>query len=413
MFDLVERLSTNKNNEHKLSNKLETILFYQTEECRSLINESFRFDGRDEPKSVKNRDEELRQIDLLNSPDVVFIELNASKDVVQDAQRIVHLLPSHVSVVVIGSEDAISTIRLLKDMGFYYLFWPVSKQECCDFMLNVFDNHDQNKGLMANRKAKRVAILGVKGGVGTSLICSEISRSLSFDKGVSTLLVDHHYHGGNLDIFMGLKQYQKRIVQKGTLLTNIDGTYALGLIRKITPMLSMLAIDSEELNAQELKEYTLAVQDQVLNNSSVMIEDHAQLIRNKDDIDRLLQRVDVLVFVFDATVSALRDYNRFNQLVKKNNLDNETRVISVLNASRPVNSGSVSLDEIEKYSGQRPTIIIPYDDKAPQHILEGGQIIKTKSPMGLPLMNLVSLILGEEQKQQKRSIFRFFKVKGE
>lgn len=356
MFDLVERLSTNKNNEHKLSNKLETILFYQTEECRSLINESFRFDGRDEPKSVKNRDEELRQIDLLNSPDVVFIELNASKDVVQDAQRIVHLLPSHVSVVVIGSEDAISTIRLLKDMGFYYLFWPVSKQECCDFMLNVFDNHDQNKGLMANRKAKRVAILGVKGGV---------------------------------------------------------GTYALGLIRKITPMLSMLAIDSEELNAQELKEYTLAVQDQVLNNSSVMIEDHAQLIRNKDDIDRLLQRVDVLVFVFDATVSALRDYNRFNQLVKKNNLDNETRVISVLNASRPVNSGSVSLDEIEKYSGQRPTIIIPYDDKAPQHILEGGQIIKTKSPMGLPLMNLVSLILGEEQKQQKRSIFRFFKVKGE
>lgn len=412
MFDLAERLSANKNNESKLSNKLKTMLFYQTEECRSLVNESFRFDGKDEPKCVKNRDEEFRQIDLLNPPEVVIIELNASQDVVQDAQRLAHLLPSQVSVVIVGSEDAISTIRLLKEMGFYYLFWPVSKQECSDFIRNVLDNHEQHKGLMANRKAKRIAMVGVKGGVGVSLISSEISRSLSLDKGVSTLLVDHNYHGGNLDIFMGLKQYQKRAVQKGTLLSNIDGTYALGVIRKVTPMLSMLAIDSEELSTQELNEYTLAVQEQVLNNSSVMIEDYAHLIRNEGDIVNLLQRIDVLIFVFDETVSALRDYNRLNQLVKKNNVDNHTRIISVLNSSRPVNSGSVSLDEIEKYSAQRPHIIVPYDEKAPQHILEGQQIIRTKSSMALPLINLIALILGEDQKQEKRSIFRFFKHKG-
>ncbi|MUL17677.1 AAA family ATPase [Aliivibrio fischeri] len=412
MFDLAERLSSNKSNESKLSHKLKTMLFYQTEECRSLVNESFRFDGKDEPKCVKNRDEEFRQIDLLNPPEVVIIELNASQDVVQDAQRLAHLLPSQVSVIIVGSEDAISTIRLLKEMGFYYLFWPVSKQECSDFMKHVLDNHEQHRGLMANRKSKRVAMVGVKGGVGTSLISSEVSRMLSFDKGVSTLLVDHNYHGGNLDIFMGLKQHQKRIVQKGTLISNIDGTYALGLIRKITPMLSMLAIDSDELNAQELKEYTLAVQEQALKNSSVMIEDHAHLIRNEDDIIKLLQQVDVLVLVFDATVSSLRDYNRLNQLVKKNNLDNQTRVISALNSSRPSNSSSVSAEEIEKYSGQRATISIPYDDKAPQYVLEGLQIVKTKSVMALPLMNLVALILGEEPKQESRSFLSFFKKKG-
>ncbi|RYU46710.1 chromosome partitioning protein ParA [Aliivibrio finisterrensis] len=412
MFDLAERLSANKSNESKLSNKLKTMLFYQTEECRSLVNESFRFDGKDEPQCVKNRDEEFRQIDLLNPPEVVIIELNASQDVVQDAQRLAHLLPSQVSVVIVGSEDAISTIRLLKEMGFYYLFWPVSKQECSDFMRHVLDNHEQHRGLMANRKAKRVAMVGVKGGVGTSLISSEVSRMLSFDKGVSTLLVDHNYHGGNLDIFMGLKQHQKRIVQKGTLISNIDGTYALGLIRKITPMLSMLAIDSDELNSQELKEYTVAVQEQALKNSSVMIEDHAHLICNEDDIIKLLQQVDVLVFVFDATVSSLRDYNRLNQLVKKNNLADQTRIISVLNSSRPTNSGSVSAEEIEKYSGQRATITVPYDDKAPQHMLEGLQIVKTKSAMALPLMNLVALILGEEPKPENRSFLNFFKKKG-
>lgn len=143
-----------------------------------------------------------------------------------------------------------------------------------------------------------------------------------------------------------------------------------------------------------------------------MIEDHAHLIRNEDDIIKLLQQVDVLVLVFDATVSSLRDYNRLNQLVKKNNLDNQTRVISVLNSSRPSNSGSVSAEEIEKYSGQRATISIPYDDKAPQYVLEGLQIVKTKSAMALPLMNLVALILGEEPKQESRSFLSFFKKKG-
>jgi pilus assembly protein CpaE len=408
MFDLVERLNVKKEDNNQSKDNLKTVLFYQTDECRSLINESFRFDGNSEPQNNKNNDDEIRQLDLSNPPSVIILELNTSTNVVQDAQRISHLLPSNVSVVVIGSEDAISTIRLLKEMGFYYLFWPVTKQECSDFMRHVASNHEKQKGIGENRRAKRVAMVGVKGGMGTSLLSSEVARSLSSDRGVSTLLVDHNYHGGNLDIFMGLKQFQKRPLQKGMLFSDIDGAYASGIIKKITPMLSILAIESETLTTQELTEYTQAVQTQALSYSSVMIEDHAQLIRNAMGINKLVDSVDVIVFILDSTVSALREYNRLYQLVENKNRDNKVRVITVMNAVRPHNSGAVSFEEAEKYTGHRPHVVIPYDNKAAQYVLEGSQILKTKSVMAHSISNLVSLILGEEMTQKKKPLFRFF-----
>lgn len=408
MFDLVERLNVKNEDSNQSKENLNTVLFYQTDECRSLINESFRFDGNSEPKNSKNSDDEIRQVDLINPPNIVILELNTSVNVVQDAQRISHLLPSNVSVVVIGSEDAISTIRLLKEMGFYYLFWPVSKQECSDFMRHVASNHEEHKGVGENRKAKRVAMVGVKGGMGTSLLSSEVARSLSLDRGVSTLLVDHNYHGGNLDIFMGLKQFQKRSLQKGTLFSDIDTAYASGLVKKITPTLSVLAIESEAISTQELTEYTQAIQKQVLSYSSVMVEDHAQLIRNTTDMNKLIENIDVIVFVLDSSVSALREYNRLYQLATTHNVENKVRVITVMNSIRPNNPAAVSFEETEKYTGHKPHVFVPFDNKAAKYVLEGSQILKTKSVMARPISNLVSLILGEEVKQEQNYLFRFF-----
>ncbi|MGR6833238.1 hypothetical protein [Aliivibrio wodanis] len=53
MFDLVERLNVKNEDSNQSKENLNTVLFYQTDECRSLINESFRFDGNSEPKNSK------------------------------------------------------------------------------------------------------------------------------------------------------------------------------------------------------------------------------------------------------------------------------------------------------------------------------------------------------------------------
>ncbi|WP_315973059.1 response regulator [Vibrio cortegadensis] len=181
MLDLVDLL---KNNEQSTAQeeKLTSVLFHQSEECKELVEEAFRFEGIVTPAILQNSDDTIRKHVRESTIEIVLVELNMSSDVTADMKRISHLLPNHASVIVIGSEDAISTIRNLKEMGFYYLFWPVSKQELIDFVRNVNDNRTRNSGLGQNRTAKRIAIWGAKGGVGATFLACEIAFELSAKK---------------------------------------------------------------------------------------------------------------------------------------------------------------------------------------------------------------------------------------
>ncbi|MEZ9417713.1 chromosome partitioning protein ParA, partial [Vibrio sp. 10N.286.49.E1] len=127
--------------------------------------------------------------------EIAIVELNVTESVTEDMKRISHLLPNSASVIVVGSEDAISTIRNLKEMGFYYVFWPISKPELIDFVRNVDSNRKKNSGLGKDRTAKRVAVWGTKGGVGATMLTAEIAYELSAKKKSTCLIVDHDFRG--------------------------------------------------------------------------------------------------------------------------------------------------------------------------------------------------------------------------
>lgn len=122
MFDLVDLLKTD-NSQAEHEEKITSVLFHQTEECRSLVEEAYRFEGITAPAVLENTDADIRKHIRESTIEIVIVELNISDNVTEDMRQISHLLPNHASVIVVGSEDAISTIRNLKDMGFYYLFY--------------------------------------------------------------------------------------------------------------------------------------------------------------------------------------------------------------------------------------------------------------------------------------------------
>ncbi|MGR5456682.1 chromosome partitioning protein ParA, partial [Vibrio alfacsensis] len=78
---------------------------------------------------------------------LILLELNESSNVVSDAQAVAAKLPTHKGVIVIGKEDAISTLRSLKEMGFYYLFWPINKYEFAEFVMHVNNDLKAQKGV--------------------------------------------------------------------------------------------------------------------------------------------------------------------------------------------------------------------------------------------------------------------------
>ncbi|CCN45598.1 putative ATPase [Vibrio nigripulchritudo MADA3029] len=403
MFDLVDLLKTDKAPVEQ-EEKITSVLFHQTQECKNLVEEAYRFEGISAPAVLENTDAEIRKHIRESTIEIVIVELNISDNVTEDMRQISHLLPNHASVIVIGSEDAISTIRHLKDMGFYYLFWPVTKPELIDFVRNVSDNRHRNSGLGKNRSAKKVAVVGGKGGVGASLLSVEMAYELTTKKDSNCVLVDHSFFGGNLDILLGMKRFKKRSISLGALSANLDASYAHSMTTTVNPMLSLLSVDSDELNETQLKEYTRTLSDQLSDQNNFIIEDLSRSSFSKADMDYMASECDIVVLVIEPTVSCLRAMASL--VAKMETLNSTARFITVLNYTMPEKASTVSRQDVVKFLKQPIDVEFPYEPKAGELILDGKRLCDSKLGISGSIHKLTSLMLGESVVSQKSSIFK-------
>lgn len=408
MFDLVDSLKSIKKKEALQVEKVNTVLFFQTDKCKDLVLEAYRFDGVAPPSIVQNDEEGI--VDHVRNSDieVVIVELNKSKDIAKDAERIRHLLPNYASVIIIGSEDAISTIRNLKSMGFYYLFWPITKQELIDFVRSVSDNRKlkSNRGPGQNRRAKYISIIGTKGGVGATLICAEMAYQLSADKKSSCLVVDQNYFTGNLDIMMGIKDFERRKIQAGEVTSSLDEAFAESLIHRENSLLSLLSLTSDNLDSAALLDYTNTIVDLLAADVNFVIEDCSASVGFSIVSDSFIAQCDSIVLVIESSVSSLRDAARMRDSIRKVNQSNALRLILVLNNTMPKKATTVNRQDVENFLKQKIDIEIPFCEQLPATILDNKRIAKTSLKAAKPLQELTSVILGESAApKKKRSLF--------
>jgi len=401
MFDLVDILKKDGFEEEKQQqNEITSVFFYQTEKCQILVKEAYGFEGLVAPAIVHNSDENIKEHVRNESIEIVVIELNESVNISLDAERISHLLPNDASVIVIGSEDAISTIRNLKKMGFYYLFWPITKHELIEFVVSVHENRNRNKGLGKKRKAKQISVIGAKGGVGTTLICTEIASLMSEVKKSSCVIVDNDYHGGNLDIMMGMEKFEKRQIRPGAFATTLDNTSAQSMLVKHTNMLSILSLTSDSLSNAEIKEYTKTVVEHVAGDYNFIIDDLSSIARQNFDKQELVELSDCVILVFSPTVSSLRDAARIKQQLEDESGEKSLRMYLALNYSIPDASATISVKEAEKYLRQEVDIVIPFIKKLDALILEHKRMIKVGGKAAAGIRKLTSFIIGEDEKKR-------------
>ncbi|MEZ8605148.1 AAA family ATPase [Vibrio splendidus] len=411
MIDLAGIIKSNDDSqkESNTAGLASTVLFRQTTECIELVTEAFRFEGIPLPTIVDNSDRNIKDFVQNSKFELVIVELTTTLDVVSNMERISHLLPNDTSVIVIGNEDAISTIRHLKQIGFYYILWPISKRELIYFVKNVYENRHRKSGLGKDRTAKRIALWGTKGGVGTTMLTAEIAHELSKVKKSSCLVVDHDSLGGNIDIFLFDKNFQKKIVSTEVLTADLDISYANSMVKKLDDMLSVLAIESNDLDESALKTYVRSLSNILATEYNFIIEDYSRSSCSKNDLKYISEQNDIIVVVLEPTVSSAREAKRTLQSI--NHIDSKVRCVFVLNYTMPANSATISQEEINKFLNIDVDIIIPHEVKFGGIVLEGEQhLFQSKLPISRNLNNLTSLLLGEQRKNIKPSMMdRFFR----
>ncbi|MDK9738695.1 type II secretion system protein Z [Vibrio sp. D404a] len=400
-MDLIDILNKKVPHANQATNGIRSVVFYQTDECKNLIREACNFEGFSLPEFQQLSDDNVTAYGQQEGIEIIVIELNESKDLVVDAERICHLLPNSASVIIVGKEDSISTIRRLRSLVLYYLFWPVTKEEFIDFSLGVYRNRQANSGVGLVRKAKQVSFLGCKGGVGNTFICAEISRYLSKEKHSSCVVVDNAYHGGNIDIMMGIEGFEKREVRPGSQVLNLDDAASQSLLKKQSSSLSVLSLTSPELEIEEIKQFTKAAAGHLSQTNNFLIEDLLNTSNLIYSVKELIELSNCIVLTFSPSVSSLREAGKFKRKLDDSlGLDNSVRIIMVMNCLLPNGDATVSQEEAEKFLKCPIDIVIPHIKKLDHKLLEGKSIISHGGKPARSLEDLAALILGEEIKSK-------------
>ncbi|WP_191602899.1 AAA family ATPase [Marinomonas algicola] len=411
MFDLVDILKNSRDTQEEDSSRSgpKTAFFFQTSECRSLVEETYRFDDKKIPKSV------LFSFDLVanrvtdDDCEIAIFELTDSDTLAEDAERLSHIIPSSVSVIIIGLADSISTVRMLKSLGFYYVFWPINKQELSEFLAVITKKHQEANLGNIYRRAKRIAVFGTKGGVGASLIAAELASALSVKKKSDSLLVNHNYDCGDLDIQVGNVKLDKKSVAKGTLTTDLDETSVKSLMMPLNSKLRYLALAKDQLQSDEVREVTDMVISLTSSEANLIVEDLSASVSFDRTPEWLIENFNILILVLEPSVSSLRESVKLIKRIRniQNNSESKKnlRIIVIVNHHRHKKMETVSIEEISKYLSHKVDYELPYEENIALDISKGKRVIDSGSRFSQNIIKLSSQIVGENKSFQKKKSY--------
>ena len=210
-------------------------------------------------------------------------------------------------------------------------------------------------------KQNALPLLVAKGGVGASFLATELGSLLS-TQGSDTILVDHQYADTNIDVLLGLKDFKPRTIDEFTApLHEMDEEGALSYLSNARKNLRLLAINGD-MSQNDVLNYNQTLCELLARNTNFIIEDFSGAVDFKVEPQLLAENFDVVVLVFDASVSSVRSAKRLYEKIAslQLTLSSRTRIIMVANYHRPQNAYVLQKPDLAKYLGANVDLEVDY-----------------------------------------------------
>ncbi|OBT15846.1 hypothetical protein A9264_06030 [Vibrio sp. UCD-FRSSP16_10] len=405
MFDLSEELSLDIDKKKKSSPKANApkqsggaTLFFNDAECKETVLEAYNFEGLEVPTCIKGLPNSDKQQAL---GDVVLVQMTQSLDIEIDAQQVNATLPNSKTVILLGQTDSIHTLRRLEKMGFYYLPWPVDKLELIECLKQA--SRDERKRYESGyfRKAKRVAVVGTKGGIGTSVIGTELC-SLLAKKGSRTVLVDHHYSLSNIDIILSKKELEQVDISSITVEpSKLDEESASSYLNEVEHNFLYLGFTGED-KLDELEKYTNTVSEKLSRQANFIVSDYSGSLDFPVKAETLIAEHDVVVLITEPSVSGIRATQRLLDKIKDVVIPQlvRPRVMVVINHHRPEASFNLNIEEVERFLKVKADMVIPFYKTASKQLIDGKKLQALEKGKQVPFTQLAMVINGQNLKKK-------------
>lgn len=389
-----------------------SLILYQSSDCFSLIREAMLCEGMEAPASKQCQPHQVADALAKAEESLIFIEVTDS--LIDAAQTLKRLVSHNARVVLVGSEDRISTYRTLEELGFYYLLWPADKNEVISFLQDIIDDIQRSKGPHFCRSAMRIAVVSMKGGSGCTMVAAELAYGLFRKTSQPVMVADHSYCHSNMAIMLGKKDLARRPVSEEAFrhhtLTNIlDPVGVQSLLVRVERGISYLGFESRSVDPAQMREYTHDMISTQLRETNFIIEDYSASVNFYPDPRWLCPLVNCVVLVVQPSLSGLHETREFlRQFCQEMAVCNDpARLMVVLNHSVPPETIDKAM--VEQFLDYPVTVELPYQKHCETWLTSGKRFIEGRNRLAVPFQQLVRVVLGKPA-HQKRSLVQ--RIKG-
>jgi pilus assembly protein CpaE len=328
------------------------------------------------------------------APDLLLVDVSGAADAVAAMDALADVCSPQTRVVAIGAVNDVTLYRRLIHMGVSdYLVKPTTAELVADAIQRALQVEPAAPAPGAATATKVVALVGARGGVGTTSLATSLSWALAEEQRLRTVLVDLDLQFGSVALTLDIEPGRglREILSSPE---RIDSLLIGSASRQHGERLRVLGAEEPlEADIELGGEGLLALLDCLREGADVIVIDTP---RRLDGLGRAaLAHADVVGVVTDLTLPGLRDTQRLLKVLGGMRTGGEVLVAANRVGGAP---GEVPQAEFERGIGVKLDVLAPVDPKAAAAAAEQGKSLLAAAPTGLAapeLRRLARRISGE------------------
>ncbi|MCK5425207.1 MAG: hypothetical protein KAI89_07530 [Emcibacter sp.] len=352
----------------------------------------------------------IRTLGTATPPKFLFVDLSKSKEPMEDMNALAEVCEPGTMVIAIGKKNDVSLYRELINSGVQeYLVKPVTTEQIRECIL-VAENTlrmavEPEAQVVENETDKLIAVVGMRGGVGASILASSCAWIIANDMKRNTAILDMDIYFGTDALTFDLEP-GRGLCDALENPSRIDGLFIERAMIRQSENLSILGSEASLNDPTYTDPSAMShLLSELKHNFNYVVMD---LPRNMAaEYPLMLSEADEIILVSDLTLASARDVIRFLSLCST--VAPETKVKIVLN--KVAGAGMVEVDkkDFEASIERAADWEIPFDPKLMVQVSRAGKPLPQVAKLSKIVKTIKAIssdITGDKSEGSKESFWK-------
>ncbi len=337
----------------------------------------------------------VQSLSVSASPNILFVDLSESGDPLNDINSLAEVCEPGTVVIAAGHVNDVRLYRDLVNSGIQdYLLKPFSADQMREALAQAQmtlagPRHVEQS---ADRPHLMTAVIGVRGGVGASMLASSIAWMFGEKAGRSTAFLDLDIHFGTGALALDLEP-GRGLTDAIENPSRIDGLFIERAMVKANERLAVLSAEApinQPLMSDGAAFFQLQEEMKAAFECTVIDLPRHMLVQHP----HLLHDVQATVVVTEFTLAGARDAIRILSWLKAN--APQTKVVVVANRVPATGGAEITRKDFETSIERKVDVVLPFDAKLAIQAAKLGKPLAEvgrNSKLGQGLLELVNRLL--------------------